>query len=116
MHVMHGAAKMTLLTTKQVQEIFKVDRSTIYRMAEDGRLPAVKVGRQWRFPSDRVENLLGQSSEINAAAGDNGPESSAILDTFLPPDTAQAVADLAADLFGVMAVVTDMSGRALTTV
>ena len=107
---------MTLLTTKQVQEIFKVDRSTIYRMAEDGRLPAVKVGRQWRFPSDRVESLLGQSGEIATADGDDGSDPSAALDTFLPRDAAQAVADLAADLFGVMAVVTDMTGRALTTV
>ena len=105
---------MTLLTTKQVQEIFKVDRSTIYRMAEDGRLPAVKVGRQWRFPSDRVESLLGHGEAVPTPELDvNG---SAALDTFLPPDTAQAVADLAADLFGVMAVVTDMKGRALTTV
>ena len=107
---------MTLLTSKQVQEIFKVDRSTIYRMAEDGRLPAVKVGRQWRFPSDRVESLLGQSAEAAVPSPGNGPDPSAELDTFLPPDAAQAVADLAADLFGVMAVVTDMTGRALTTV
>ena len=35
-----------LLTTQQLQELIRVDRSTIYRMAEDGRLPAVKVGRQ----------------------------------------------------------------------
>ncbi|MCP3993631.1 MAG: helix-turn-helix domain-containing protein [bacterium] len=109
---------MTLLTTKQVQELFKVDRSTIYRMAEDGRLPAVKVGRQWRFPSDRVESLLGQSGDPVPAAsnGEALNDQSAALDTVLPPDTAQAVADLAADLFGVMAVVTDMNGRALTTV
>ena len=109
---------MSLLTTKQVQELFRVDRSTIYRMAEDGRLPAVKVGRQWRFPSDRVESLLGQQSETVTATADIELQAarSAALDTVLPPDPAQAVADLAADLFGVMAVVTDMSGTALTTV
>jgi excisionase family DNA binding protein len=109
---------MTLLTTKQVQELFRVDRSTIYRMAEDGRLPAVKVGRQWRFPSDRVESLLGQSAEPTPAPnnGEALRDQSAALVTVLPPDTAQAVADLAADLFGVMSVVTDMTGRALTTV
>lgn len=108
---------MTLLTTKQVQEIFRVDRSTIYRMAEDGRLPAVKVGRQWRFPSDRVESLLGQSNGDSIAAT---PDTSSAVDlalgTVLPGETAQAVAELAADLFGVMAVVTDMSGQALSTV
>ena len=109
---------MTLLTTKQVQELFRVDRSTIYRMAEDGRLPAVKVGRQWRFPSERVEDLLGQNGEPSPTPTEaiNDAARSAALDTVLPPDTAQAVADLAADLFGVMAVVTDMSGRALTSV
>ena len=108
---------MTLLTTKQVQEIFRVDRSTIYRMAEDGRLPAVKVGRQWRFPSEHLESLLGQSSEegvfVAATAESSDPVS---LSTILPGDSAQAVADLAADLFGVMAVVTDMQGQALTNV
>ncbi|MDJ0923777.1 MAG: helix-turn-helix domain-containing protein [Acidimicrobiia bacterium] len=108
---------MTLLTTKQVQELFRVDRSTIYRMAEDGRLPAVKVGRQWRFPSDRVESLLGQSNgETVPSPRDASVPSEITLETVLPADTAQAVADLAADLFGVMAVVTDMNGQALTTV
>jgi excisionase family DNA binding protein len=108
---------VTLLTTKQVQEIFRVDRSTIYRMAEDGRLPAVKVGRQWRFPADRVESLLGQNETPGAAPSDRPADPPGItLETVLPADTAQAIADLAADLFGVMAVVTDMSGQALTTV
>jgi len=107
---------MTLLTTKQVQELFQVDRSTIYRMAEDGRLPAVKVGRQWRFPEDRVELLLGQSDASSSTAVETTSNGNLALDAVLPTDTAQAIADLAADLFGVMAVVTDMSGRALTTV
>lgn len=86
-------------------------------MAEDGRLPAVKVGRQWRFPSDHVEHLLGQpESGKPAPSTEMMAERTAALERVLPPDTAQAVADLAADLFGVMAVVTDMAGRALTTV
>ena len=36
------------LTTKQVQDLFKVDRITIYRMLQDGRLKGVKIGNQWR--------------------------------------------------------------------
>ena len=87
---------MTLLTTKQVQEIFRVDRSTIYRMAEDGRLPAVKVGRQWRFPSERVELLLGQSNPEALSSPDSAEAADLTLNTLLPGETAQAVADLAA--------------------
>jgi len=118
MHTLHEEAiRMTLLTTKQVQELFRVDRSTIYRMAEDGRLPAVKVGRQWRFPSDKVETLLGQPGDSVSVTSNGDANTGPIaLNTVLPADTAQAIADLAADLFGVMAVVTDMSGHALTTV
>lgn len=108
---------MSLLTTKEVQDLFKVDKSTIYRMAEDGRIPAVKVGRQWRFPSDKLEDLLGgtvSTSDLPSVAPSTGPEPS--LETTLPPEMAQAIADLAGELFGVMAVVTDMNGKALTEV
>ena len=46
------------LTTRQIQEILQVDRTTIYRMADSGRIPAVKIGNQWRFPQVEVENWL----------------------------------------------------------
>jgi len=46
-----------LLTADEVQQLLDIDRSTIYRMAGDGRLPAVKIGRQWRFPADRIAAL-----------------------------------------------------------
>jgi len=52
-----------MLTAKDVQELLQVDRSTVYRMAEDGRLPAVKVGKQWRFPADQLQHSLG--SQVN---------------------------------------------------
>lgn len=107
-----AAEAVTLLTTKEVQDLFKVDRSTIYRMAEDGRIPAVKVGRQWRFPADQVHGLLGTSRP----APNGGSEPTTGVIEALPTDIAQAVADLAAGIFDVMAVVTDMQGRAISTV
>lgn len=48
----------TYYTTKQVQDLFKVDRITVYRMLQDGRLKGVKIGNQWRFPQREVERLL----------------------------------------------------------
>ena len=38
-----------LLTTSQVQDRLQVDRTTIYRMIDAGHLPAIRVGKQWRF-------------------------------------------------------------------
>ena len=50
-----------LLTSRQVQEILKVDRITVYRMLNDGRLKGVKIGQQWRFHNSEVERLLGMN-------------------------------------------------------
>jgi excisionase family DNA binding protein len=44
-----------LLTTNQVQDLLSVDRTTIYRMAQGGQLPAIRVGKQWRFDQAEIE-------------------------------------------------------------
>ncbi|MBM3695063.1 MAG: helix-turn-helix domain-containing protein [Actinobacteria bacterium] len=101
-------ASSILLTTQDVQRLMKVDRSTVYRMAEDGRLPAVKVGRQWRFPSDRLHDFL--SCRPGAAL----PEDSAGLAASLGPGALQAVSDFLGEAFGAMVVLTDIQGQPLT--
>lgn len=95
----------TLLTAHQVEEMLRVDPSTIYRMAADGRLPAVKVGRQWRFPADGVQALLGGTS---TPIGPGGPR--------LDPMAVQPALDLAASMLGVMLVATDMDGSPISEV
>ena len=113
----------TFLTTSDVQELIHVDRSTVYRMAEDGRLPAVKVGRQWRFPADRIAEQLGIPVSGPPDAPAPGPATAEqvaptppSLADLLVPEVAQSIADLLGDLFGITAVVTDMSGNPLSEV
>jgi excisionase family DNA binding protein len=101
----------TLLTAQQVQDLLDVDASTIYRMAGDGRLPAVRIGRQWRFPADEIERLLapaGVAVDRRPAA----PEAPVAL----PVDLATSLLDTVAHALGVTMVVTDLEGRALTPV
>jgi excisionase family DNA binding protein len=103
-----------LLTAREIQEAINVDKSTVYRMAEDGRLPGVKVGRQWRFPADQVAATLG--IDIASRSRPTPPDTERSLDTLLDSEAVQTIADLIADLFGLMAVVTDMDGNPLTKV
>lgn len=105
-----AASRVTLLTTRDVAALMKVDKSTVYRMAEDGRLPAIKVGRQWRFPEDRLLEWLGRP-EVPAGAI---PGRGAGLDHHLGAEAGQALTGLLGDLLGVMVVLTDMTGRPLT--
>jgi excisionase family DNA binding protein len=97
----------SLLTARQVQGMLGVDRSTVYRMAEDGRLPALKVGRQWRFPPEQISRLLVISPRTAGPIDHSGA---------LSAGPAASVIAVAADLLGVMMVVTDMAGRPLTSV
>ena len=107
----------TLLTTKDVQALIKVDKSTIYRMAEAGRIPAIKVGRQWRFPEDQLMEWLGERRAPVQEAGAPGPSDAAAgLEGLLPPKTMQALADLLGDMLGAMVVMTDMDGRPRTEI
>jgi excisionase family DNA binding protein len=121
----------TFLTSQELQDLINVDRSTVYRMAEDGRLPAVKVGRQWRFPADRIYEQFGLASLGRTSSGagrtitgsPDGPSAPTVADSatvrladLLRVEVAQSVADLIGEVFGTMAVITDMEGRPLTSV
>jgi excisionase family DNA binding protein len=88
-----------LLTATEVGRSLGVDASTVYRMAADGRLPGVKVGRQWRFHAAGIDDLLGR------------PEPTTGLDA-----AAEQTLAVVAELLGVAMVVTDMSGRPVTDV
>ena len=57
-----------LLTTRQIEEILKVDRITIYRMLGDGRLRGFKVGGQWRKSERRRCDRLADAGYRSMAA------------------------------------------------
>lgn len=105
-----------LLTTKDLQVLLQVDRSTIYRMAEAKRLPAIKVGKQWRFPVDQIENWLqGQTVKLaRAVPTANGTGHN--LASHLPTMCVQSIQDILAQALGVMIVTTDMQGNPITEI
>ena len=49
------------LTVRQVAHLMGVHPATVRRLARAGKLPgAYKVGRQWRFARETIEELRGQ--------------------------------------------------------
>lgn len=48
----------TFLTTDEVLEYLQVNLRTVYRLIKAGRLPAVRVGRQWRFRRTDIDAWL----------------------------------------------------------
>jgi len=48
----------TFLTTEEVLECLKVNLRTVYRLIKAGTIPAVRVGRQWRFRKSDIDAWL----------------------------------------------------------
>lgn len=47
-----------LLTTEEVTEYLNIDLRTLYRYIKECRIPAIRVGRQWRFRKEQIESWL----------------------------------------------------------
>lgn len=57
---MPADAKMSpkFLTVAEVAELMRVSKMTVYRMVQNGNLPAIRVGRSYRVPKSAVDQYL----------------------------------------------------------
>lgn len=94
------------LTTKQVQDLFKVDRITVYRMLQDGRLKGVKIGNQWRFSQGEIERLL--SGEPVQSLGEES--------TTFPIHCMQAIQDLFSSVSKISGLLVNNIGEPVTEI
>lgn len=94
-----------LITTKQVQDVLRVDRITIYRMIKDGRLNGVKVGNQWRFHQSDIEGILSGGTRTKQQSAPS---------ELLPIHCISVIQDVFAEMLNVGSVTTDVEGAPLT--
>jgi excisionase family DNA binding protein len=98
-----------LFTTRQVQNLLKVDRITIYRMLQDGRIKGVKVGQQWRFTSREVERILAGETTLDEPILQTS-------NTGFPTHCVQTIQDLFSAVSQIGSMVVDMQGEPLTEI
>jgi excisionase family DNA binding protein len=48
----------SFLTTEEVLDYLQVNLRTVYRLIKAGKIPAVRVGRQWRFRKRDIDSWL----------------------------------------------------------
>jgi two-component system cell cycle response regulator CpdR len=64
----------TFLTTEEVLDYLHVNLRTVYRLIKAGKIPAVRVGRQWRFKRADLDAWLdGQRSRKSRGAAVASP-------------------------------------------
>lgn len=59
-----GLMEERLLSIVEVARYLKVDKFTIYRLVTKKKLPAFKVGGQWRFKKELIDSWLEGNSNI----------------------------------------------------
>jgi len=47
-----------ILTNREVADLLKLHPKTVNKLAISGKLPAYRIGRQWRFRKSEVLKLL----------------------------------------------------------
>ena len=57
------------LTTEEVLEYLQVNLRTVYRLIKAGKIPAVRVGRQWRFRKRDIDAWLESQRPRGQRAG-----------------------------------------------
>jgi len=58
----------TFLTTEEVLEYLQVNLRTVYRLIKAGKIPAVRVGRQWRFRKRDIDAWLDSQQPRGGSA------------------------------------------------
>jgi excisionase family DNA binding protein len=69
----------TFLTTEEVLEYLNVNLRTVYRLIKAGSIPAVRVGRQWRFRKRDLDNWLEGQRHGEARPGAPPPRRRILL-------------------------------------
>ena len=110
----------TFLTTEEVLEYLQVNLRTVYRLIKAGKIPAVRVGRQWRFRKRDIDAWLdsqrprgGGTTRVSPAAPAR-PVSATTRPRVLVVDDEASIRDLLAKTLALAEYDVDLSpdGRA----
>jgi excisionase family DNA binding protein len=86
--------KARILTVSELSEYLHIHRTTIYRLLREGKLPGFRIGSDWRFSFDAIEqwqrdhtNTIPEGGAIDSPA----PPSPIERDGFVIGDSALEV-------------------------
>jgi excisionase family DNA binding protein len=87
------------LTTEEVLEYLQINLRTVYRLIKAGKIPAVRVGRQWRFRKRDIDAWLESQRPRTSrpvAAASRGPVPTAGRPRILVVDDEVSIRELLA--------------------
>ncbi len=53
-----------IMDISEAASYLNIKKGTLYRLAKNGRIPAVKIGGQWRFKRDRLDAMFRLPEDV----------------------------------------------------
>jgi excisionase family DNA binding protein len=58
-----------IMTTKEIAEYLRLHQITVCKYAAEGEIPAIRVGRVWRFDKDAIDKWISESQSKKVSKG-----------------------------------------------
>ena len=58
-----GKEPDSIMTIEEVATYLKIPKSSVYILAQEGKIPCQKVGRHWRFKRDIIDRWMEYRNE-----------------------------------------------------
>ena len=52
-----------ILTVKEVCKLLQVHQSTVYKLIKEGRIPAFRIGSDWRFQKEGIVRWMAEQTK-----------------------------------------------------
>ena len=56
-----------IMTTREMAEYLRLHQITICKFAAEGKIPAVRVGRVWRFDKEAIDKWISEGQSKNVS-------------------------------------------------
>ena len=58
--------RKTIMNVREVAEYLRISEAKVYRLVNQGGIPAMRIGKAWRFRKDILEEWICQNTQGSA--------------------------------------------------
>jgi excisionase family DNA binding protein len=55
-----GSILAQIMTTKEIAKYLKLHHITICKLSKEGKIPAIQIGRVWRFDKEAIDEWIAK--------------------------------------------------------
>lgn len=57
--------QLELLTADELAKVLRVPKTTLYTLSQQGKIPAIKIGKHWRYIKGAILKWIEKSNRYN---------------------------------------------------